>query len=444
MNPNTTTIDPTNLVRLQLQERIATASGFSLPAPLFALGTPVVDLGVENFRKSRSEFESLPPAADVFGRFVDRIAAERRKDVAVTVAEIRMNADGSLMRSYGGKTLLLDGARSLRGLLDRTPCEEPGAAATYLATVPSGRRAGEVNEWLRAADPAATMVLRTRLALAQVDAEIKEGRATLDAYGREVFAVVSEKYGTGLEVDVLARKLELAAAGGFFPGDARAEILYDGRAATIRALWHSNVDPKAACAGEVFKAGVGIRAADDRSEGIEVLANLWRNLCLNFIVIGTANRSFGKRRHVGGTADLVEWLTGALAEAAKSVTGFADLWDAGRAKRLDDPTVTRDIPAALPYGKADEAIVAGIFRDLMRRNVVALPGSRGEDAVTKYVGSWRKEPEFNKVGIVNAVTRAAHEVEMTRAFASDDLEAAGGKILASPRPFSYVEKGDVF
>jgi hypothetical protein len=307
-----------------------------------------------------------------------------------------------------------------------------------------------VNEWLASTTPETKAVLRTRLALAPPDADTLP--ANLDSptstammlapapYGREVFAVVSERYSTGMEVDVLARTILTAIERGLFPGDARGEILYNGTRATIRAIWHSNIDAKSVCAGEVFKSGISIDAADDRSRGIDVDAILWRNLCLNLIIIDENHQSFGSRRHMGASRDLAQWLFDALANASRSVSAFAGLWDKARAMALDSPDVTRDIPA-----DADRRMItAGVFRGLLKTDRLTLPGFRGEAGVDALLGSFDRDPEFCKVGIVNAITRTAHAEPTRGVFGADDIERAAGELLSSARPFQYVEKGEVF
>ena len=437
-----------NLERLTLQERLATANGFSLKAPVYALGTPVNETGRANFKKSRQQFESMPPAATVFAPFLNRVASEVRRDVTVAVRDLRMIDDGRIIRAGGDptKTLFLDGALSLRGLLDRTTCTEPGAAATYLATIPARRRVNEVNEWLSSTDPKTKAVLRTRLALAPPDAPTStEARSTSTAltlaptpYGREVFAVVSERYATGMEVDAIARAILTAIERGLFPGDARGEVLYDGKRATIRAIWHSDIKPESVCAGEVFKAGLSIDAADDRSAGIDVDGVLWRNLCLNLIIIDENHQNFASRRHLGTTRDLSSWMFDAMRAASRSVSSFAALWDTARALRLDAPGVVRDVPAdATP-----RQLTSGVFRGLLADRLT-IPGFRGENAVIELQRSFDREPELTKVGIINAVTRTAHEASYASVYAGDAIEASAGQILSNKRPFQYVEHGAV-
>jgi hypothetical protein len=337
--------------------------------------------------------------------------------------------------------------RSFNQFLARTACPEPGAAAKYLGTIPAERRAAEVNAWIDETPADTKAVFRTRLALTDTnggDAQTSE----LAAYGREVYAVVSERYGTGAEVDELGRAMIAAMTDEIIPGDARGLVTYDGSRASIQALWHSNIAPERVCAGEIFKGGVTVSATDDGGLALHVDSTLHRNLCLNLLIIAQATQSQGSRRHVGNAAELLEWLYDALRRATATVQIFADMWDTARSQTLD--MVTRDIPAAYLDGSStvvDEFrpdVVRGVFRGLVKRGRLALPGHRGEASVDALFDTWKREPEFTKAGIVNAATRAAHELPLRGVWATEETETRAGAVLTSPRPFDYVERGEVF
>lgn len=418
-----------NMARLTMQERLARANGFAMKPPIFALGTPVIDLGVQNLKRSRQEFDALPDAEVVFSRFIDRVVAEMRKDFTVSVRDLTLREDGILASPFNGN-LLLNGTASLRSLLERTPCEEPSAAATYLATIPADRRAREVNEWIKGTDQKVTAVLRTRNARDTYNDTV---------YGREVYAVVTEKYTTGQEVDVLARYLRSLLIEGLFPYGAKGTVEYDGQAATIKAIWHTDINPEDACAGEVFQACAGLKASDDRRFPIEVLAEVYRNLCLNFIIIDEARQSFGTRKHIGDQSDLTVWIAKGLKRASESVRGFARLWDKGRAAPLT--AGMRDLPKeydSLLTDMEQREVVMGALRGLMTRGLLTVPGYRGPLAVEVLMKAYDKEPEFNRVGLVNAITRAAHETDFPSLWHAEQLERSAGMILASDRPFEFV------
>ena len=412
-------ISASNLARLQWQEAVAARNGFTLKAPIYALGTPVIELGRENFRKSRQAFSALPTLQDAVAQFTQRIRNEQRRDMHGSVKRLTMSPEGAIVA--GSNTLLLDD-KSFDQLMRRTDCPEPGAASTYLALLPAARRANEVNSWLSTATK--DIKLRTRV----------NGALTSTSNGslapREVYACVSERYEGGYTADVVARLLAEAT-----PGDARCEIQYNGRRFSIRLHWHSNVQPEQVCAGEVFRAFAEVSATDDGTASLEPRAGLTRNLCLNLLILDEATISLGSRRHVGGGID--EWLASALRDASSHVKEFAEVWDRAVCYELTAETV-RDIPADVPINSIGG--IKGIYRGLMadKRNPLTLPSYRGEDAITALFNSFDKEHEFSRAGIVNGITRAAHELSFPNEWAGDELECAAAPILKSSKPFQWL------
>jgi len=404
-----------NMNRLKLQEDLAKANGFAIRQPIFGLGTPVNQTGVKNFAKSRQDWEALPHLNDALDTFRNLIAKEGRADHNINVSDITMNNDGTVTRGQGN--LLLADKDAFAALLRRTVCEEPAAAATYLSLISPERRAKEVNEWLRASDEN-VMKLRTR-----------KGQL-----GREIFAIVSDRYTAGFEVDVLARILQENAAKLGINGDSRCLVTYDGKRANIEMLWHTDIQPETACAGEIFKAGIALRSADNGGLSIGIDSLLWRNLCLNLLIIDNAIQSHGRKRHIGDEDVLHAWIHSALANAGNAVRDFATLWDNASATSLEE--MTRDIPVMeTPMTEAE--LVKGTFRGLIKEGRVGLPGHRAENAIDQLFAAWEKEPMKTKAGIVNAITRAAHESELSNAWAGDEMEAAAGRILQDSKPVSW-------
>jgi hypothetical protein len=433
-------VDPEAVERLREQEAAARAAGFALAPPVYALGTRVVGLGAENFRRSRQRFEALPMAQDALSGLVARVAAERRQDTVVPVAMVRMADDGRIGRADGGRPFLLS-RDALRQLVERTDCPVPAAAATYLAEVTPARRAREMNAWLAATSEGATMKVRHRETLAGPAA------GTL----REVYAVVSERYASH-DVDELAGDFQAALLADLAPGDARAEVEYDGLRAALTLRWHSDIQPETCAAGEVFRAAAGLRTADDGTASITPFAGLDRNLCLNLIIIDEAEVSLGRRRHTGNGVS--GFLAGALKEAVDRVRWFAERWDAARNRPLffrGAGVTVNGLPEALA-GRAvsdftpaeKQEAIRGVFRGLLASGAVTLPGYRATSKVEAQrpvevlTAAFRKEPEYTVAGVVNAVTRAAHEVPLKGEWAADETQRQGAALLTRKAPLRWV------
>jgi len=386
---------------------------------VFALGTRVVDVGAENFRRSRQEFERLPLASDALARLIARVKLERRIDTDTRIRDLVMDPTGTITR--GGSPLALT-ETSFRQLLARTACPEPGAAAVYLATVPPARRAAEVNAWIRETDAEKVAVIRHRSNLA------------LSGNGRQAYAIVSERY-SALDTHQLASiMLEQEVA----PGDARCEVQYDGDRVEIALRWHSDIQPETCAAGEIFRAAAGLRSADDGTQSIEPFAGLDRNLCLNLIILDHPEVRLGKKRHVGN--NIAEFLFENLKLATDRVRYFAEMWAGAARTKLTAPGIVRDVPEGLTTPE----LVAGVFRGLLVGGKLQLPGFRRTGAIEVLMGAWAKEPEATKVGLVNAVMRAAHEADLKGAWATQAVQEAGGALLAGKRPLQWLADGEDF
>ena len=413
-----------DLERLQEDEAAAKAAGFAVAPPMYALGTPCISLGHENYRASRQQFEQLPLARPVIESLVQRILLEDRRDATVGVNSLVMLDNGQISRGNGGMAL---SEESLKQLMSRTACPEPGAAATYFTTISPQVRAREVNHWLRATADKKDVVLRNRRTL-----------TSQGGNGRQVYAVVSPKY-KAFDVDELARTVE-GLVGRLIPGECRADVKYDGISGEICLYWHSNVQPERVCAGEIFKARAGIKSSDDGTQALTPFAGMFRNLCLNFICIDEAQQTFGKRRHMG--SDLHRVIYGGLNDAVDSVRFFAEKWDTAKSDQLRD--IVRDYPERC----TDLQLAAGAFRGIVKQQQLSLPGVKRGETVDELMKSFNQEPEYTRAGLVNAITRTAHEVPLRGAWASEDVEAVAGKVLAaatrSTKVLQYVESGEAF
>jgi hypothetical protein len=377
--------------RAMADETAAIEAGFAIRPPLYAIGTAVNATGVNRFRQSRSAFEALPFATDACGELARQVEAERRCDYTVSAPELRMLADGRLQSELG--TLPIS-ERALEGLCRLTT---PGGAG-YLTACPPGLRATNVNHWLERATRTDrhSNVKPRELIL----------RARQNDRGAEVFSIVGPRY-SPLDIDVIATQLH-----GLVPPDARADVFYDGYRTRISIVFHSNIEPERAVAGEIFKAGVSITTADDGTGSIRVAAQVWRNLCLNLIIIDRAEQGT-VTRHVGD--NLADAVRKGIERALKKVSYFADKWSEASVENVLER-----------YGVDD---VATVFQALVRNRAVHVPGVTPDEMVERLQRAWDFEPGYSKTAIVNSITRAAHTEEWRSWTTAEDLERTAGELL---------------
>lgn len=407
--------------RAKADEVAATEAGFSVKPPVYQIGSLVNQTGVDNFRAARAEWEAMPLAHEVCGRLADQIRSEDRSDLVVPLSQLAMLDDGRLSRGQGALPLT---RRALDGLVTHAVPVSGGMG--YLKQCPPELRALNVNHWLqanamrldaRATDKAVRNWERRGRRGDKpeifVPRELKLRTRTNGTTGkREAFAVVGPRY-EAHDIDQIASQIMRSDA---IPADARAEITYDGYRARIDVLFHSDIEPERAVAGEIFRAGIMIKSADDGSGSIQTAAMVWRNLCLNLLIIDHATSEVSRRSHRGqGIAEAVE---DGITRAMMKVWHFADKWSAATMENVLDK-----------YGVSSPE---DVFRGLVANKVVHVPGVAAPEMFARLMRAWQEEPGYQKTDIVNAVTRAAHAESWRRWTDVEEMETTGGRLLYQP------------
>lgn len=402
--------------RAMADERAAVEAGFSVAPPVYEIGRVVNATGVDNFRASRENFDSMPTATEACEKLADLIRAEKRQDLVVEVPSLVMLADGRL--TAGGQ--VFDFAdRALTGVgVHVTP-----GGASYLRHCPTRLRADNFNYWTtqgfredvratsRAVDAweeGGCVGPKPEAVIVPKDVTVRT-RANHSSGNREAFAMVGPRY-TAHDIDKIAEQIMNSPA---IPGDARCDVVYDGFKARIDVLFHTDIQPEKAVAGEIFKAGILLKTADDGTGSIQISAQVWRNLCLNLIIIDHAKELVTRRKHYGnGIEDSV---ADGIAGAMKKIGYFADKWSEATMENVLER-----------YGVSD---VDAVFRGLVYNKVVHVPGVRPAEMFDRLMRAYQAEPGYGKTAIVNAVTRVAHTNEWGRWTDVEDLERTGGELL---------------
>lgn len=433
------TVDLEGAMRSGADLLAAEAAGFAPAQPYFTRGTMVIDVGVENARRSRIEHDAKPSVADACHDFVARVATEARADEVVAVRELSMDLDGSIFDADGEGRYVLS-RPAFDGL-----CRQLGfGGAAYLAKCWPELRRHNVNAWLDALAKDEDD-RREKHEIAQIDLppakrSVFESnrmcfRTRNGAAGREVFGVVSPSY-TSFDVDRVAEALAIAA-----PPDAKCVIDYDGTRARFEVMFHSDIAPEKYVAGEFFKAGVVINTNDIGGGSLRGSAVVYQNLCLNLICIDEARSELFAIRHTGSVTKMVEGFRHGFRKALSRLDHFLKAWnyaltdDVVAAARAVDPEVPMKVEEALP----------GLFTAIVERELVPVRG-RTADVVPQLMQMWREDTSAaagpTRGAIVNAFTRYAHRVN-DDAFFADEVQKAAGQLLfgrkgAKPAPLPWM------
>lgn len=405
----------------------AREAGFAPKRTIYTRGTRVIQLGTDNARQARSDFEAKPTVADYCQELARTVAKEDRKDLVSNVRHLRMNGRGEIQLGEARDVASVE-ERAFPSLVQNL--QMPPGAGSYLSAAWPELRAMNVNAWTEqwGADEAEyaqqghddapdTLVLRTR----------RSGDT------RAVFAAVTESY-TAFDVDKIAEAIRLAT-----PPGARGTVTYDGYKARFEVLFHSDVKPEEFVAGEFFRAGVVISTDDTGGGSIQGSAVVFQNLCLNLIVIDEAKQDLFRIRHVGSIRDLARKFSQGFQSALGKLDHFVKAWGyAARENVLDH------IPASeRPIRLADA--LPGLFNGIIERELVPVRGRRVE-TVKRLVQAWEADKSSatihhkgaTRAAIANAFTRFAHETPQATPWIEDEIQQAAGALIFGKAPLPYL------
>ena len=165
-------------------------------------------------------------------------------------------------------------------------------------------------------------------------------------------------------------------------------------------------------AGDVFKVGVRVETDDTGQGRIRVHGVVYRNLCLNLILIDEATVQAASAVHRGDSNKLVRKVVAGVATAKQSVSKFLSAWEKARQTPLD-------VPATL--------------RTWVDKRRIEVPGRRNEEQraedVVALLDAWNQEPGDTLADAVNAITRAAHTHPGWDQLARESLERQAARLV---------------
>jgi hypothetical protein len=402
--------------RAEEDEAAAVQAGWSLKPPVYAIGSKVNSTGVANFRASRQEHDSKASVGEACEQLINLVEKEDRRDLVVKVPTLSMLPDGRITRGGGPLDV------SERAITGVGTMITPGGAS-YLRACPPDLRAVNFNHWSREGwreDQRATSALvekwdETGRRGPKPEPVMVEKEVTLRtrlnhaSNKREAWSFVGPRYEAHDINDIAAQIMRHEA----IPADAKCDIVYDGYKARIDVLFHTDIQPEKAVAGEIFKAGIMVKTADDGSGSIQISAQVFRNLCLNLIIIDHAKDLVTRRRHFGKGIEAD--ITTGIEVAMGKVKYFADKWSEATLENVIEK-----------YGVNN---VEDVLRGLVFNKVVHVSGVKPDEMFDRLLRAYQAEPGYGRDAIVNAVTRCAHSETWSRWTDVEDLERKGGELL---------------
>ena len=396
--------------------RLALVAGFTLPETVVPFGTKVIESGQGLYHESEQAFDAMENVDDVLDQLIARVVSEDRRDTKLDhfFRNLMMRNDGALIMKDQPNVPALFMSETAFGQFTnyehRGKRLMPSSAMSYLSDdmTPIEHRARDVTAWIQRAQPPHKMKLRTRQ---KKGLPLEKGIAA-----RELFAVTSLTYNTDGDVDKVAAMLKEMQLQG-----AKGRAKYDGEKWTITWLYHSTIGQgESVVAGEVFELAIVVGGADARNGGLWVQLRVRRNLCLHWIIIGTAPETVGRTTH--NRRNLKGWIAEQVASALKRTDGFIQKWNSAWKTKL----LGKD------YSSPEDG-----FADLVGRNFLKAPAGSGLDKkeyIARLVSNHYAEKARSPFGYVswadaiNAATRM-HEHAWKSPWAVEDQIEQGSALL---------------
>lgn len=398
------------LERVQRHEVHMAQFGIVAPPPVFAPGSLTYkDAASENFLISHQDHSRKIFVTEGLAAIQSRVESECRRDSTVAMRSLRMSEDGRLYRLQPDGTRPPLGAfrllelNGLRQICSRAPEHFP-RAAEFLAQLPPKIRADAFNAQVEKVPETIQIRLRDRVGPS----------------GRSIFAAVGPEYGA-FDADRICAALQSpfqeiqAEYGDQAP---RGDCVYRPHNATVQidAVWHADTIVDAG-AGDIFKAGIRFRSSDAGGGSVQADLVVWRNRCLNFIIVGMGQNSILRQVHRGKVEGLTVNLQSAAHQVRKFMDGFASDWGLLRKTAVAGVRIYGesypDVPTAL-RALVDQKKLDGI--------------TAASVATEALLTAWKEEPGNTLADLINAVTRYAH-AGSRNPDRQDKLERAAGELV---------------
>lgn len=468
-------VDAAGADRAAKDEATCARLGLALPPAFFALGTTLVDIGVDNARKSREEFEALPRAVEACAALEAEVIAEDRKPVAVGLSDLRLTERGLLARdadvvtgregfAYGVERDAMQRLQAdlraklaaggdlgvVTGLGFKEPAIVAGAAGMW-----NGYTAALKAREVKSGD-------RKQVSLLTRMVEVGEDKSRM----RQVFAAVSEKYG---EVNAgkiaracadLCEGIERRAEAQGKTADVRAEVVYDRSSVSIDLITHTNIAAEAQTVGDLFQGGLRVTSDDTGGGSLKVRAFGRRVACRNYTIV-SADGAVTLIRHIGDPAHLLGRLQEALQASSGALATFAVQW--GKAcstlaardllRNLETDRKRRDELATLVdtlgqqhadrgalWAKAQAEVLDGIYRSILAAHDLA-PSKLIEDEVHSLASAYY---DRRNAGEATAMSPAAISNGLTLwaqgkgRHTADAAEVLAGQIVSGDEVLAWI------
>lgn len=420
--------------------------GLASPADDFARGQ-FLHRGTDGrLRTETDPFDRMPTAVRALADLRDEVQAEDRRDLVCGLADLRMTDKIQLAREATedreGFEVRVESAaigRLQAELRAASGADGDLGIATHAASSRPTLRLLASTVWNGYADALAvkekagadrsTVTLRTRMVEQRGSRETGLG-SEIDAAvplaprARQVYAVVSEKYGECDANKIAAGCLRLVERVG---GDLRARVAYRRGDSSVRIDIFTQ-QREVAQVGDEFRATMRCKSNDAGKGGLKVWSTVERLACENGMVVAIPGAAT-LIRHLGDPTRLQERLREALAASLSSLRQFSEQWRRAstggiwlgvealeRAQRDSLKEIVNDVLArsaradllaGLSLSTPGQALLDGTYRAMLRQHELAPVKNLEEQVIALRAAHWDSRNEGGARAQAGGLTRAA-------------------------------------
>ena len=409
------TISEEAIERIEKHEEALRAMGFEPTPPVYAKGTRVINYGDNRFAELRSEWETLPKASEAWESLAKNVEREERVDLTAKARDLCMDDDGRLVvPGYGNITVE---KRAFANLLSKFRMEVPEdygietyggkavrgnqvfpSAGPLMARMDPDLRAHVFNEMSCGVDPELTLKLRTR---------VNKGN-------RSLFATVSPGY-TVVDANEIAKMVGSSRA----LDDSRAQVTYNPESTNVQVdcIWMPNDRPRNLAAGDFFKAGFRFRTNDSGAGSLKGGGIVYRNLCLNLLIVAQDYAPMVQLRHWGDMAQIETELIGATRKVREGMRAILDDWGV-----LANEHIRRHELWGQTFDTVEEGLIWAVENEKIGKNISS------KVLQENLLNGYKFEQGDTPAALINAMTRAAWEGKFSESERAQ-LESEAGKLV---------------
>ena len=342
----------------------------------------------------RKAWDAMPDAHEAFSQVTQQIKAEKRKEVTIKLANLRMNPKG-FIHQKGSQFAYPMEESAWRRLLPICRCFP--SARTFMELMDTERRADTFNYMMNRFASSDGLQSQVKIGLREIDGK------------RSVYRFVSTQYASWGADEVLDGFISHIPKGG------KGEVSYNPKTTMVRAtvLFNSPNEPKT---GDIFKLGIRLKTGDKRNSGVSAGIIAHRLKCDNRIEYTVENGDSMYEIHKGAVEPIMASFNNIVGKASSVFDRFISDWN-----KLDRPINQTclwgrsfpDVPSALDWAVSNGKITSSVSNNVL---------------VEALLSGYDFERGTSLQSLINAVTRAAHTSNF-RPDVRTSLESQSGTLL---------------